>query len=56
MLYPIIPQSSLKALKIFSIDESEIKLNSIENHNYLKGGGLINQIGILFKKIEKKDD
>ena len=56
MLYPIIPESSLKALKIFSIEEKKIELSSIENHNYLKGGDKINKIDILFKKIEKNHD
>ena len=56
MLYPIIPQSSLNALKIFSITESNIKFSSIENHKYLKGDENINQIDILFKKIEKNND
>ena len=56
MLYPIIPESSLKALKIFSIEEKKIELSSIENNNYLKGGDKINKIDILFKKIEKNHD
>ena len=56
MLYPIIPQSSLNALKIFSIEEKEIKFSSIENHYYLKEGDKINKIDILFKKIEKNND
>ena len=56
MLYPIIPQSSLNALKIFSITESNIKFSSIENHKYLKGDENINKIDILFKKIEKNND
>ena len=56
MLYPIIPESSLKALKIFSIEEKKIELSSIENHNYLKGGDKIKKIDILFKKIEKNHD
>ena len=56
MLYPIIPESSLKALKIFSIEEKKIELSSIENHNYLKAGDKINKIDILFKKIEKSHD
>ena len=29
LLYPIIPQSSLKALKIFNIKEKEINLSTI---------------------------
>ena len=56
MLYPIIPESSLKALKIFSIDEKQIEFSSLENHNYLKNNMNINKIEILFKKIEKKND
>ena len=56
MLYPIIPQSSLNALKIFSITENEIKFSSLENHNYLKANVKINKIDILFKKIEKNND
>ncbi len=55
MLYPIIPQSSLNALKIFSISENQISFESIENHNFLKSGSNINKIDILFKKIEKND-
>ena len=56
LLYPIIPESSLKALKIFDINENQIKLNTIENNNYLVKGKYINKIDILFKKIEKNDD
>ena len=56
MLYPIIPQSSINALKIFSIKENEIDYSSINNNNYLIGGSKINKIDILFKKIEKNND
>ncbi|MDC0518054.1 methionine--tRNA ligase [Candidatus Pelagibacter sp.] len=56
MLYPIIPESSLNALKIFSIKEKEIKFSSIENHDYLQYGDKINKIDILFKKIDKNND
>ena len=35
MLYPIIPDSSLKALKIFNLKENEIIFSSISNHNFL---------------------
>ncbi len=55
MLYPIIPESSLRALKIFNINESEIKFSTIKDHNFLKSNESINQIDILFKKIEKND-
>src|SRR6056300_346280 len=53
ILYPIIPQSSLSALKIFSINENQIDFSTIENHNYLSNLDTINKIDILFKKIEK---
>ena len=56
MLYPIIPQSALNALNIFSITEKEIEFSSLENHNYLKGNDKVNKINILFKKIEKNND
>ena len=38
LLYPIIPESSLKALKIFNIKEKDIKLSSIENNEFLNKG------------------
>ena len=56
LLYPIIPESSLKALKIFDIEEKDIKLDSVTNNDYLTKGNNINKIDILFKKIEKNDD
>ena len=56
LLYPIIPESSLKALKIFDIEEKNIKLDSVSNNEYLTKGNNINKIDILFKKIEKNND
>jgi methionyl-tRNA synthetase len=56
MLYPIIPQSSLNALKIFDIEQKEIIFSTLENHNYLKGNDKINKIDILFKKVDKLHD
>ncbi len=56
MLYPIIPDSAKKALKIFNINEKDIKFSSLGDHNYLKPNAKINKIDILFKKAEKKDD
>jgi len=56
MLYPIIPQSSLNALKIFSINENQIDFSTIKIHNYLSNLDTINKIDILFKKIEKSND
>ena len=52
LLYPIIPESSIKALKIFGINEADINLSSIENNNFLSKVDKINKIDILFKKIE----
>ena len=56
MLYPIIPNSIEKALKIFNLDSSDINFESISSNNYLKAGNNINKIDILFKKIEKIND
>ena len=56
MLYPIIPESSLNALKIFDIHETDIEFSSLENHLYLTSKTTINKIDILFKKIEKNND
>tara|TARA_A100001011_G_C14255353_1_gene819793 strand:+ start:224 stop:1765 length:1542 start_codon:yes stop_codon:yes gene_type:complete len=56
LLYPIIPESSLKALSIFNIKENDISLSSISKNEFLTKGKLINNIDILFKKIEKKND
>ena len=55
LLYPIIPESSLKALKIFSLEEKDIILSSVEKNDYLIKGNKINKINILFNKIEKND-
>ena len=56
MLYPIIPDSIEKALKIFNLTPDVINFESIGSHNYLKAGNSINKIDILFKKVEKKND
>jgi len=56
MLYPIIPGSIIKTLKIFNLKETDINFSSISNHNYLKVKTKINKIDILFKKIEKVND
>ena len=53
LLYPIIPQSSLKALKIFNIKENEIDFATIQNHKFLPSETNINKIGILFNKFNK---
>ena len=55
LLYPIIPETSLKVLKNFGIDEKKIDFKSITNNEFLKGKNKINKIEILFKKIENND-
>ena len=55
LLYPIMPKTSLKVLKIFGIDESAIELKSITNNEFLKPKAKISKIEILFKKIENND-
>ena len=56
LLYPIIPESSLKALKIFNLKEKDVDISTIQENNFLTKGNKINKIDILFKKIEKIDD
>ena len=56
MLYPIIPETSLRALKIFNLTEKDISFQTIENHEYLISGNEINKIDILIKKIEKNKE
>jgi methionyl-tRNA synthetase len=56
MLYPIIPSSIEKALKIFNLNVDAINFESISKHDYLESGKPINKIEILFKKIDKKKD
>ena len=56
LLYPIIPQSSIKALKIFNLEEKDVIFETIGNNEFLKKGSAINKIDILFNKIEKEND
>ena len=56
LLFPIIPESSLKALKIFGITEKNVKLKTISNNEYLPKGVNLNKIDILFNKIDKNND
>jgi methionyl-tRNA synthetase len=56
LLNPIIPDSSLKALKIFNLSKKDLKLETIVNNEFLVKGSNINKIDILFKKIEKNND
>ena len=54
MLYPIIPSSSIKSLKIFNIKEKDILFDTIKEHTFLKPNSKITKIDILFKKIIKQ--
>ena len=56
LLYPIIPETSMRALKIFNLSEKDIKFKSIPNNEFIIKGNMINKIDILIKKIEKKND
>ena len=56
LLFPIIPNSSLKALKIFNLKENDINLSSIIKNDFLEKGSPINKIDILFQKIERNND
>ena len=51
LLYPVIPESSLKALGIFKIKENEINVETIKNNTFLKPGSVIKKIDILFNKV-----
>ena len=55
LLYPIIPESALKVLKIFDISEKKIEFSSIKDHKFLKQNKNLSKLSILFKKIEKND-
>ncbi len=55
LLYPVIPESSLKALNIFQIDEKNIQIETIKNNEFLKPGSEIKKINILFNKINTND-
>tara|TARA_B100000963_G_C22551128_1_gene636841 strand:- start:694 stop:1332 length:639 start_codon:yes stop_codon:yes gene_type:complete len=54
LLYPIIPESSLRALKIFDLTEKDIDFTSIGDNTFLVKKDSINKIDILFNKIERK--
>ena len=53
LLYPVMPQTSIKVLNIFNFSETKIDFSSIKNNELLREGSKINKLNILFKKIEK---
>ena len=55
MLYPIIPETTIKVLKILGIKEKKIDFNSIVENEFLKENMKISKLEILFKKIDNND-
>ena len=53
LLYPVMPQTSLKVLNIFNEQENSIDFKSINNNETLRKDLKINKLDILFKKIDK---
>ena len=53
LLYPVMPETSVKVLKVFNETENSIDFTSIDNNEILKKDLKINKLDILFKKIEK---
>ncbi len=56
LLLPIIPDSANKALRSLNLDTKNLKLDSVSNHLLIKSGSKLNNQGILFKKIKKRND
>jgi len=55
LLNPIIPETTLKVLKIFNLKQNDLKFDSIKDHENLKPNNKIKKIDILFKKIDRND-
>ena len=53
LLYPVMPETSLKVLNVFNETKNSIDFTSIDNNEILKKDLKINKLDILFKKIEK---
>jgi len=53
LLYPVMPETSVKVLNVFNETENSIDFTSIDNNEILKKDLKINKLDILFKKIEK---
>ena len=53
LLYPVMPETSVKVLNVFNETENSIDFSSIDNNEILKKDLKINKLDILFKKIEK---
>ena len=55
LLYPVIPNSALKALNIFNIKEQDLNIETIKNNSFLTHNIQLNKINILFNKVEIND-
>ena len=53
LLYPVMPQTTVKVLKTFNIEENQIDFLTLQNNEILKERDKINKLDILFKKIDK---
>ena len=53
LLYPVMPETSVKVLNVFNETENSIDFTSIDNNEILKKDLKINKLDILFKKIQK---
>ena len=53
LLYPVMPQTSVKVLNIFNIKENLIDFSTLKNNEILEKEIKINKLDILFKKIDK---
>ena len=53
LLYPVMPQTTVKVLKTFNIEENQIDFLTLKNNEILKEKDKINKLDILFKKIDK---
>ncbi len=53
LLYPVMPETSVKVLNVFNETEKSIDFTSIDNNEILKKDLRIKKLNILFKKIEK---
>ncbi len=53
LLNPVIPDTTLKVLELFKINQNNLIFGSVSDHTSLEKGLNLKKLGILFKKIEK---
>ena len=51
LLYPVMPETAIKVLNTFNVNENEINILSLKNNEFLKQNNQLNKLDILFKKI-----